>query len=75
MRGRTTIVIAHRLSTVERADSIAVLDRGRVVELGAHAALIAKGGTYAHLHRMQFVEPAAAADASLTALSRSRGTR
>jgi len=54
MRGRTTLVIAHRLSTVENADVIVVLDGGRVVETGTHAALLAAGGTYAALHRMQF---------------------
>jgi len=54
MRGRTTIVIAHRLSTVERADRIAVLAEGRIVESGRHAELLARGGIYARLHRIQF---------------------
>jgi ATP-binding cassette, subfamily B, bacterial MsbA len=58
MRGRTTIVIAHRLSTVEGADRIVVLDRGRIVESGRHAELLAKGGVYARLHSLQFSEPA-----------------
>jgi len=49
--GRTTIVIAHRLSTVRDADQIFVLDRGRVVEAGKHEALLAKGGLYAQLYR------------------------
>ncbi|GAB3037713.1 lipid A export permease/ATP-binding protein MsbA [Oleiagrimonas citrea] len=54
MVNRTTLVIAHRLSTVEHADQIAVLDQGRVVELGTHAQLLERDGTYAALHRMQF---------------------
>ena len=54
MRGRTTIVIAHRLTTVERADRILVLDRGRVVEDGAHAELIAQGGLYHRLYERKF---------------------
>jgi len=54
MKGRTTIVIAHRLSTVEGADRIVVLARGRIVEEGTHAALLAAGGAYAGLHRLQF---------------------
>jgi ATP-binding cassette subfamily C protein CydCD len=49
MRGRTTLVIAHRLSTVRHADKIVVLDDGRVAEEGSHDALLARGGIYAHL--------------------------
>jgi len=54
MRDRTVIVIAHRLSTVEHADQIVVLDRGEIVEQGTHATLLARAGHYAALHRMQF---------------------
>jgi subfamily B ATP-binding cassette protein MsbA len=54
MRDRTVIVIAHRLSTVEHADHIVVLDRGVIVEQGTHAALLARDGRYAALYRLQF---------------------
>ena len=54
--GRTTLVIAHRLSTVREADKIVVMDQGRVVEQGRHDALIAKNGLYAQLYRLQFRE-------------------
>lgn len=56
MRGRTTFVIAHRLSTVENADLILVMDKGRIVESGTHAELLALNTHYAKLHRMQFAE-------------------
>ena len=58
MKDRTTLVIAHRLSTVEHADQIAVMDQGRIVERGTHAELIALNGHYAALHRMQFHDQA-----------------
>jgi subfamily B ATP-binding cassette protein MsbA len=51
MQGRTTLVIAHRLTTVERADRIVVMERGRIVESGTHAQLLAAGGRYAQLYR------------------------
>ncbi|MEE8409280.1 MAG: ABC transporter ATP-binding protein [Myxococcota bacterium] len=57
MQGRTSLVIAHRLSTVRRADSIAVLKEGRIVERGDHEFLMAAGGEYARLYGMQFEEP------------------
>jgi len=58
MRGRTTLVIAHRLSTIERADRIVVLSHGRIAEIGSHAELLAAGGIYASLYRLQFSENA-----------------
>jgi len=56
MKNRTTLVIAHRLSTVEGADSIIVLDNGRIVESGTHRELLDRNGQYAALYRMQFSE-------------------
>jgi subfamily B ATP-binding cassette protein MsbA len=55
-RGRTTIVIAHRLSTVRRADLIVVIERGRIVETGRHAELLALGGSYRRLYELQFAD-------------------
>lgn len=56
MQDRTTLVIAHRLSTVEKADKIIVIDAGRIVESGTHGELLAMNGNYAALYRMQFSE-------------------
>ncbi len=60
MQGRTTIVIAHRLATVLRADRILVMDGGRIVEEGTHQSLVAKGGIYARLAKLQFETGASA---------------
>ena len=57
--GRTTLIIAHRLATVKRADRIVVLQEGRVVAEGTHGALVAEGGLYARLARLQFTDGAA----------------
>ena len=54
MTSRTTLVIAHRLATVQRADRIVVMDQGRIVETGSHAQLVQQDGLYAHLARLQF---------------------
>ncbi len=56
IRGRTTVVIAHRLSTVQGADLICVVDRGRIVESGRHGELLARNGLYARLYAMQFAD-------------------
>ncbi len=56
MEGRTTFVIAHRLSTVRRADLIVVMDKGRIVQTGTHEALLAEGGLYRQIHDLQLVD-------------------
>ncbi|MBZ5592824.1 MAG: ATP-binding cassette domain-containing protein [Acidobacteriia bacterium] len=62
MAGRTVIVIAHRISTIRRADKIVVMDRGRISEIGCHADLVTGGGIYQRLHELQFIEAGAAVD-------------
>jgi len=57
MAGRTSLIIAHRLATVQRADTILVIDEGRIVERGAHQELLARDGVYANLYRTQFLTP------------------
>jgi subfamily B ATP-binding cassette protein MsbA len=54
MKGRTTVAIAHLLSTVENADTIVVIDDGRVVEAGRHEELVGQGGLYTKLYELQF---------------------
>ncbi|MEF9996454.1 MAG: ATP-binding cassette domain-containing protein, partial [Burkholderiaceae bacterium] len=61
MTGRTSFVVAHRLSTIEGADRIVVMEHGRIVEVGCHAELLAAGGMYAHLYHIQFSAPREAA--------------
>ena len=58
--GRTTIIVAHRLATVKKADRIVVFEAGRIVAEGTHDALVAQGGLYARLARLQFTEGLAA---------------
>ena len=64
MKGRTVVTIAHRLATIRDADKIIVLKDGVVCEQGTHDELVALGGVYADLNRVQFEEPEAAASAA-----------
>jgi len=63
MQGRTTLVIAHRLSTVTGADLIYVINEGRVIEQGSHVDLITRGGNYQRLYNLQFAEKAETSNA------------
>jgi ABC-type multidrug transport system fused ATPase/permease subunit len=56
VRNRTTIVIAHRLATIRRADTIVVMEGGRIIEVGRHSELLAKGGQYRRLYELQFAD-------------------
>ena len=69
--GRTTLVIAHRLSTIRNADKIIVMDRGRAVDQGTHEELLARGGIYADLYRLQFKDGKIVSDRKLGILRRS----
>ena len=64
MQERTTLVIAHRLATVQSCDRILVMEAGRIVEEGTHAELLAKGGIYAKLYRLQMMSAHAHPEAS-----------
>ena len=68
--GRTTLVIAHRLATVLKADRIVVMERGRIVAEGTHQALLAAGGLYARLAALQFVDEAERSRPAIHAASR-----
>jgi ATP-binding cassette subfamily B protein len=73
MAGRSTLVIAHRLATVLKADRILVIDQGRLVESGRHGELVAAGGLYAHLAALQFDQAAALGEATEESARASRG--
>src|SRR5207253_5446636 len=69
MRGRTTLVIAHRLTTIQNADRIAVLDNGGIVECGSHQELLRCGGRYASLHELAHFGAVSGDDNPLTGIS------
>src|SRR3546814_20287524 len=73
MAGRSTLVIAHRLATVLKADRILVIDEGRLVESGRHGELAASGGLYARLAPLQFAQAAALGEATEAQTSASQG--
>lgn len=75
MQNRTTVIIAHRLSTVKVAHRIAVLDAGQIVELGTHEELMAKAGLYAHLYSMQFRNPEEELAAEIARMKESQLTK
>jgi ABC-type multidrug transport system fused ATPase/permease subunit len=66
MRGRTTLIIAHRLRTVQRADRLLVLEQGRIVEQGRHDELLQHDGLYAQLYRGQLLAPVPSSSSSAT---------
>ena len=70
MSGRTVLVIAHRLSTVRRADRIVVIENGTIADIGAHEDLVTRLGTYRRLYELQFVEPTISTQASQQILMR-----
>ena len=70
MAGCTTIVVAHRLATVQRVDTIVVLDHGRIVDQGSHRDLVARGGLYARLAALQFGETGSTNGVHLTDLAK-----